>query len=243
MMSVTPHILVVDDEPDVRELIRTYLAQEGYRVSTLGDGQGLRRELAGQSVDLVILDLGLPGEDGLSLARYLREQTDVGVIIVTGKGQTLDRIIGLEIGADDYLAKPFDLRELLARVRSVLRRTRGPARQEADKVGTTVRFVGWQLDLASRRLVAPDGKEVALTTGELDLLAVFAQHPNRVLSRDQLLALTRHREAGPFDRSIDAQVGRLRRKIESDPERPVLIKSVRAAGYVFTPSVARDRKP
>jgi DNA-binding response OmpR family regulator len=159
----------------------------------------------------------------------------VGVIIVTGKGETLDRIIGLEIGADDYLAKPFDLRELLARVRSVLRRTRGPARQEAGKVGTTVRFVGWQLDLASRRLVAPNGKEVALTTGELDLLEVFAQHPNRVLSRDQLLALTRHREAGPFDRSIDAQIGRLRRKIESDPERPVLIgwhEQVRTAEWL-----------
>ncbi|MGH8490552.1 MAG: response regulator, partial [Gammaproteobacteria bacterium] len=204
MMSVAPHILVVDDEPDVRELIRTYLAQEGYRISTLGDGQALRRVLAGQSVDLVILDLGLPGEDGLSLARYLREHYEVGVIIVTGKGQTLDRIIGLEIGADDYLAKPFDLRELLARVRSVLRRTRGPARQEAGELGTA-RFAGWQLDLASRRLLAPDGKEVPLTTGEFDLLAVFAQHPNRVLSRDQLLALTRHREAGPFDRSIDAQ--------------------------------------
>ena len=128
-------------------------------------------------------------------------------------------------------------------MRSVLRRTRGPARQEAGKVDTTVRFVGWQLDLATRRLVAPNGKEVALTAGELDLLAVFAQHPNRVLSRDQLLALTRHREAGPFDRSIDAQVGRLRRKIESDPERPMLIKSVRAAGYVFTSPVARDREP
>ncbi|MGH8468443.1 MAG: response regulator [Gammaproteobacteria bacterium] len=243
MMSVAPHILVVDDEPDVRELIRTYLAQEGYRVSTLGDGQGLRRVLAGQAVDLVILDLGLPGEDGLSLARYLREHSDLGVIIVTGKGQTLDRIIGLEIGADDYLAKPFDLRELLARVRSVLRRTRGPARQEAGTIGTTVRFVGWQLELASRRLVAPNGKEVALTTGEFDLLAVFVQHPNRVLSRDQLLALTRHREAGPFDRSIDAQVGRLRRKIEPDPERPVLIKSVRAAGYVFASTVARDGEP
>jgi two-component system, OmpR family, response regulator len=137
----------------------------------------LRRELAGQSVDLVILDLGLPGENGLSLARYLREHSDVGVIIVTGKGQTLDRIIGLEIGADDYLAKPFDLRELLARVRSVLRRTRGPARQEAGKGGTAVRFAGWQLGLARRRLVAPNGKEVALATGELNLLAIFAQHP------------------------------------------------------------------
>ncbi len=243
MMSVAPHILVIDDEPDVRELIRTYLAQEGYRVSTLGDGQGLRRVLAGQSVDLVILDLGLPGEDGLSLARYLREHSDVGVIIVTGKGQTVDRIIGLEIGADDYLAKPFDLRELLARVRSVLRRTRGPVRPETGEPDPAVRFAGWQLDLASRRLFAPDGKEVALTTGEFDLLAVFVRHPNRVLSRDRLLELTRHREAGPFDRSIDAQVGRLRRKIESDPERPVLIKSVRAAGYVFTSSVTRDRQP
>ncbi|MGH6635567.1 MAG: response regulator [Gammaproteobacteria bacterium] len=237
MTSLLPHILVVDDEPDVRELMQSYLAQEGYRVSAAEDGEALRRVLAENTVDLVLLDLGLPGEDGLSLTRYLREHSEVAVIIVTGKGQTVDRIIGLEIGADDYLAKPFDLRELLARVRSVLRRARV---RRMGSPGPTVRFVGWRLDLASRRLFAPEGEEVALTTGEFNLLSVFVQHPNRVLSRDRLLELTHHREAGPFDRSIDAQVGRLRRKIEPDLERPVLIQSVRAAGYLFTPSVERQ---
>jgi len=240
MLSISPHILIVDDEPDVRELIQTYLAQEGYRVSAAGDGAALRRVLANNTVDLVLLDLGLPGEDGLSLTRYLREHSEVGVIIVTGKGQTVDRIIGLEIGADDYLAKPFDLRELLARVRSVLRRARGAAPQETGKGEHALRFAGWRLDLASRRLFAPEGEEVPLTTGEFNLLSVFVQHPNRVLSRDQLLELTHHREARAFDRSIDAQVGRLRRKIEPDPERPVVIQSVRAAGYLFTPSVERQ---
>lgn len=238
-MIMPAHILVVDDEPGVRELIQTYLAQQGYRVSTAANGEVLRRVVAEHDVDLVLLDLGLPDEDGLSLARYLREHSEVAVMIVTGKGETVDRIIGLEVGADDYLAKPFDLRELLARVRSVLRRTGGRVRQEPPPPGSVVRFAGWQLDLASRRLFAPDGKEMALTTGEFDLLAAFVRHPNRVLSRDRLLALTRHREAGPFDRSIDTQVGRLRRKIEPDPERPVLVKSVRAAGYLFTPSVER----
>ncbi len=209
-------------------------------MSAAGDGEALRRVLAEDTVDLVLLDLGLPGEDGLTLTRYLCERSEAGVIIVTGRGQTVDRIIGLEIGADDYLAKPFDLRELLARVRSVLRRTRGQVRQETGSPSPTVCFAGWKLELASRRLFAPGGEEVPLTTGEFNLLSVLVQHPNRVLSRDQLLERTHHRQAGPFDRSIDVQIGRLRRKIEPDPERPVLIQSVRAAGYLFTPSVERQ---
>lgn len=230
-------ILVVDDDPGVQELIGSYLTQSGYRISVAADGQALRRVLVEQSVDLVILDLGLPGEDGLSLTRYLREHSTAAIIIVTGRGETVDRIIGLEIGADDYMAKPFDLRELLARVRSVLRRAHQTTSQSMEVARRRVCFAGWQLDLASRQLLSPDRTEVPLTTGEFDLLAAFAKHPNRVLTRDELLALTHHREAAPFDRSIDVQVGRLRRKIEVDPENPVLIRSVRAAGYIFTPSV------
>lgn len=237
-MSLGDHILIVDDEPDIRELIQTYLKQEGYRVFTAEDGEALRRVMAEKPVDLVLLDLGLPGENGLSLTRYLREHYDVAIIIVTGRGETVDRIVGLEVGADDYVAKPFDLRELLARVRSVMRRThRTPPPKGGSKAGGLVRFAGWLLDLGSRRLVSPEGREVPLTTGEFNLLSVFVRYPNRVLSRDELLDLTHHRGAGPFDRSIDVQVGRLRRKIEADPEQPVLIKSVRAAGYIFTPLI------
>ena len=238
-MTTPSHILVVDDEPDIRELMETYLTGEGYRTSTAENGEMLRRLLAQEPVDLVILDLGLPGEDGLSLTRYLREHYDTPVIIVTGKGETVDRIIGLEVGADDYIAKPFDLRELLARVRSVLRRTQRRTERETAKAGDNVRFAGWLLDLGGHRLLSPEGKEVPLTTGEFNLLSVFVHHPNRVLSRDELLELTHHREAGPFDRSIDVQIGRLRRKIEEDPEYPTLIKSVRAAGYIFTSPVER----
>jgi two-component system OmpR family response regulator len=229
------HILVVDDEPAIGDLIETYLSQEGYRVSTAEGGEAMRRILGAEVVDLVILDLVLPGEDGLSLTRYLREHSDVTIIILTGKGETVDRIIGLEIGADDYLAKPFELRELLARVRSVLRRATPKPRR--GSVGDRVRFAGWRLDLARRQLFSPEGQEVPLTTGEFELLAVFVNHPNRVLSRDQLLELTRHRKAALFDRSIDVQVGRLRHKIEADPQRPVLIKAVRAIGYIFVPFV------
>ncbi len=236
-MSASSHLLVVDDDPAICELIETYLSQEGYRVSTAGEGEAMRRFLEAEPVDLVILDLVMPGEDGFSLTRYLRAHSEVGIIILTGKGETVDRIVGLELGADDYLAKPFDLRELLARVRSVLRRAGTRARQESSGAGNRVCFAGWQLDLASRQLLSPEGREVALTTGEFELLAVFVNHPNRVLSRDQLLTLTRHREAVPFERSIDVQVGRLRHKIEADPEHPVLIKAVRAAGYIFTPLI------
>lgn len=237
--SSAPYILVVDDEAGVRGLIEGYLTQNGCRVSTAGDGQALRRLLAEQPVDLVIVDIGLPGEDGLSLTRFLREHCEAAIIIVTGRGETVDRIVGLEIGADDYIAKPFDLRELLARVRSVLRRAQQRAPRQTEGDHERVCFAGWQLELASRQLLSPAGHEVSLTTGEFDLLCAFVRSPKRVLSRDDLLELTHHREAGPFDRSIDVQVGRLRRKIEADPEHPALIKSVRAVGYIFTPPVTR----
>lgn len=238
-MSEASHVLVVDDEPAICELIETYLSNEGYRVSTAGDGAAMREIIARSPVDLVILDLRLPGEDGFSLTRHLRERSSMGIIILTGKGETVDRVVGLELGADDYLSKPFDLRELLARVKSVLRRTRGAAAMEGAESGACVSFAGWKLDLTARRLTSPQGTETLLTTGEFELLSVFVNHPSRVLTREEILDLTRGREAGPFDRSIDVQVGRLRRKIEPDPEQPTLIKTVRAAGYMFTAQVKR----
>ncbi len=231
------HILIVDDQREICDLVQEYLSNEGYRVSTAHDGAGMRRVMAQDAVDLVILDLMLPGEDGLTLARSLREESTVGIIILTGRGETVDRIIGLEMGADDYLPKPFHLRELLARVKAVQRRasTRSAERQAAPR--SRARFAGWNLDLSSRELLSPSGEEVRLTTGEFDLLAAFVNNANQVLTRDRLLDLARNRESGPFDRTIDVQVGRLRRKLEDDPQRPAIIKTVRGSGYIFTPAV------
>src|SRR6202167_1347969 len=238
-MKAAEHILVIDDQPEIRDVVQQYLANEGYRVSVANDGTGMRRVMAQGPVDLVILDLMLPGEDGLTLARSLRSESGIGIIILTGRGETVDRIIGLEMGADDYLPKPFHLRELLARVKSVLRRSaaRGAAQDTNAPGRSRARFAGWQLDLSTRELVSPQGGEVRLTTGEFDLLAAFVNNANQVLSRDRLLDLARNREAGPFDRTIDVQVGRLRRKLEDNPENPTLIKTVRGSGYIFTPAV------
>ncbi len=236
-MSDNGHILVVDDEQAICDLVREYLTDEGFRVSTARDGAGLRKELGRAPADLVILDLMLPGEDGLTLARSLRSESGIGIIILTGRGETVDRIIGLEMGADDYLPKPFHLRELLARVKSVLRRVRSRTGDTPQPARSRVRFAGWNLDLSSRELLSPAGQGVRLTTGEFDLLAAFVNNANRVLSRDRLLDLARNREAGPFDRTIDVQVGRLRRKLADDPQNPTLIKTVRGSGYIFTPSV------
>jgi DNA-binding response OmpR family regulator len=236
-MSDIGHILVVDDQKEICEMVQDYLTSEGYRVSTAHDGPGMRRVLAQTAVDLVILDLMLPGEDGLTLARALREESTVGIIILTGRGETVDRIIGLEMGADDYLPKPFHLRELLARVKSVLRRVQARVGERNPSPRVRARFAGWHLDLSSRELYSPSGEEVRLTTGEFDLLAAFVNNANQVLSRDRLLDLARKREAGPFDRTIDVQVGRLRRKLEDDPQRPSMIKTVRGTGYIFTPTV------
>ncbi|HKW54122.1 MAG TPA: response regulator [Stellaceae bacterium] len=237
-MKATGHILVVDDQKEICEVVQQYLSSEGYRVSVANDGGGMRRVMDGAEVDLVILDLMLPGEDGLTLARQLREESTVGIIILTGRGETVDRIIGLEMGADDYLPKPFHLRELLARVKSVLRRASSRAQREKPSgARARARFAGWHLDLSTRELVSPDGGEVRLTTGEFDLLAAFVNNANQVLSRDRLLDLARNREAGPFDRTIDVQVGRLRRKLEPDPQKPTMIKTVRGTGYIFTPTV------
>src|SRR5882724_9959534 len=237
-MSDNGHILIVDDQREICDLVQEYLSGEGYRVSTAQDGGGMRKVMGQAEVDLVILDLMLPGEDGLTLARQLREESTVGIIILTGRGETVDRIIGLEMGADDYLPKPFHLRELLARVKSVLRRVSARGTERPSATGRSkARFAGWDLDLSTRELMSPAGSEVRLTTGEFDLLAAFVNNANQVLSRDRLLDLARNREAGPFDRTIDVQVGRLRRKLEDDPQKPTIIKTVRGTGYIFTPTV------
>jgi two-component system phosphate regulon response regulator OmpR len=205
-------------------------------VAEAADGDAMRAELARAVPDVVLLDLNLRGENGLALARWLRERHRVGIIMVTAAGDVVDRIVGLEVGADDYVAKPFDPRELMARVRSVVRRVRGAGSAEATAVAPArVPFAGGTLDVDGRRLFAGHGGEVPLTSMEFDLLRAFAEHPNKVLSRDTLLTLTRHREWEPFDRSIDIRIAKLRRKIEPDPERPRYLRTVRNAGYMYVP--------
>jgi two-component system OmpR family response regulator len=223
------HLLIVDDEADIRAVAQQYFHAHGFHVRGAGDGTAMRRALAEGDVDLVLLDLGLPGEDGLGLARYLRERWGGPFIILTGRGGAVDRIVGLELGADDYVTKPFELRELLARVRNLLRRTHG---QRIDHAGV-LRFAGFSLDTAARQLTREDGSSVPLTAGEYALLRAFLDQPQRVLSRDDLMTSTHGRDSGPYDRTIDVQIGRLRRKIEVDPARPQIIKSVRGVGYLF----------
>ena len=241
-MSSAVHIAVLDDDAEITRLLSGYLQNQGYRVSETHAGPALLRLMAADPPDLVLLDLGLPGEDGFSIARQLREHWRCGLVIITGRGDAVDKVVGLEVGADDYVTKPFDLRELLARIKAVLRRTlaapapAGAAAMEAAP--RRYRFAEWELDLAARRLLDPGGREVALTGGEFDLLSVFLAHPGRVLSRDFLLEQTRRREAAPFDRTIDVQVGRLRKKLEVDVDDPRIIKSVRSAGYILVPPVS-----
>ncbi|MET0226950.1 MAG: response regulator [Dokdonella sp.] len=237
-----PHLLVVDDDDAILELAQRYFAQNGFLVSGVSDGMAMRRVLAEHTCDLVLLDLGLPGEDGFDLMHYLRNEWRGPVIIVTGRGESVDRVVGLELGADDYVTKPFDLRELLARIRSVLRRS-GARHGETPAPrhdGNVVRFAGFRLDTAARQLSTQDGAPVALTTGEYDLLQIFLARPNRVLSRDDLISHMHGRDAGPYDRAIDVQISRLRRKIETDPAQPQIIKSVRGAGYLFAAKLQRE---
>lgn len=234
-----PHLLVVDDDVEICSLLVRYLGGNGYRVSTAGSGAQLRSSIREQHIDLVLLDLGLPDEDGLSLLRAIRPEWSGPVIVVSGRGESVERVVGLELGADDYISKPFDLRELLARVRSVLRRTRPEPASVATTAERGIEFNGLLLDPAARRLLDRQGNEVSLTSGEFDLLLVLAERPNQVLSRDQLMNCIHGHDAGPFDRAIDVQVGRLRRKIELDPTRPQLIKAVRGAGYLFAAPVRR----
>jgi two-component system OmpR family response regulator len=238
-IEASPHLLIVDDDREIRDLLSRFLAKHGYRVTTAKDARDARRLLADARIDLAILDIMMPGEDGLSLCRELRANSALPVILLTAMGEDTDRIIGLEVGADDYLPKPFNPRELLARIKAVLRRTGGVVNAKEAK-SEKLQFAGWTLDTAQRRLTAPGGQPVELSTGEYDLLLAFLRHPQRVLNRDQLLDLARGRAAIPFDRSIDVQVMRLRRKIEADPKAPRLIATVRGGGYQFTPAVQRS---
>jgi DNA-binding response OmpR family regulator len=229
-------VLIVDDDPSVRELLSDYLSQHGYEVALAASGEAMRAELARALPAVVLLDIGLPGEDGLTLARFVRERYDIGIIMVTGADTVIDRVAGLEVGADDYIAKPFDPRELRARLKSVLRRLQGQGAAEPKALRDAVTIGACTLNLRSRELRDAKGRDVPITAMEFSLLKTFLDHPNQVLSRDQLLSLTRNREWEPFDRSIDIRIARLRRKIEEDPDRPRAIKTVRGAGYMYTPA-------
>jgi two-component system OmpR family response regulator len=231
MNSRTPHILIVDDDREIRRLVARFLTENGLRVTAAADGTEADAALAAGRFDLVVLDLMLPGEDGISIARRLRRDGDLPILMLTARGTETDRIVGLEIGADDYVTKPFSPRELLARIRAVLRRT-GERVPEAPKA-PVYRFAGWAVDVQRRELRRPDGALVPTTDAEFDLLAAFVERPQRVLSREQLLDLARGRQAQLFDRSIDVAVMRLRRKIEPDPARPEIIRTVRNGGYMF----------
>jgi two-component system OmpR family response regulator len=247
-MADFPRILIVDDDREIRELLSTFLEKHGYTIATAADGVAMHQQLAVDPPDLIVLDIMLPGEDGLSLCRQLRASSTVPIIMVTAIDEDMDRIIGLEMGADDYVTKPFNPRELLARIKAVLRRvdySQVTAEQtQAPTVGTTqFAFADWVLDLGRRELrnaaSGERGTLISLTAGEFDLLLAFVEHPQRVLSRDQLLEYTKGYGAVGFDRSIDVQLSRLRRKIEPNPKEPVLIKTVRGGGYLFTPTVQR----
>jgi two-component system OmpR family response regulator len=236
MNAPAPHLLIVDDDADIRSLLADYLAQQGWRISTASDGQTMRAILEHEPVDLVVLDLTLPGEDGLVLCRDLRARSALPVIMLTARSAPLDRILGLEMGADDYLCKPFEPRELVARIRSVLRRSNGHyASEHSPRLG----FDGWVLNLASRQLQRADGVLIALSGSEFRLLRALAERPNRPVSRDQLLSLTQGRDAAPFDRSIDLAISRLRQKLGDDARAPQLIKTLRSEGYLLAAPVKK----
>jgi len=229
-------LLVVDDDDELRALLQTYLGEQSFAVTTVADGPAMRAALAAENFDLVILDVMLPGEDGLALCRELRAKSRMPILMLTARGDELDRIIGLEMGADDYLPKPFHPRELLARIRSILRRVQelageGPARE--------LNFNGWTLDLGARHLVGADGVAVPLSSGEFRLLQALAENANRVMSRDRLMDVLSGREAGPFDRSVDVMISRLRRRLGDDGREPEIIKTVRSEGYLFAAKVER----
>jgi len=236
-MNNSGHILIVDDEPRVRTLLRRCLEGEGFAVSEAKDGAEMRRRLEREAVSLITLDLNLGAENGLDLAREIRKERNIPIIMLTGKGDAIDRVVGLEVGADDYLAKPFEMRELVARVRAVLRRAQ-PA-ERPSSAGQRYTFAGWTFDIDQRSLKRGDGAEQDLTTSEFNLLEAFVKRPHRVLSRDDIMDLLKGQDWSPLDRSIDNLVARLRKKVELDPDRPTLIKTVRGVGYTFSAHVER----
>lgn len=233
------HILIVDDDAQIRQLVGKFLRDHGYRVTTARDGREMRQLLDSAAIDLVILDIMLPGGNGLDLCREIRSRSALPVIMLTARGSETDRIVGLEIGADDYLAKPFNPRELLARINAVLRRARSSRDTSGGLTGSNLEFDGWRLDTRRRELTDPGGVVVDLSTGEYDLLLTFLEAPQRVLSRDQLMDSAKHRVATGFDRAIDIQVSRLRRKIDTSEEGQAKIKTIRGIGYMFVPAVTR----
>ena len=234
-MSEAAHIVVVDDDPDVRETVAEYLRRNGFAVTEADGGAALREVMAARPIDLALLDINMPGDDGLTLAREIRGSGPAGIIMLTANNDDLDKIVGLEVGADDYVTKPYNPRELLARVKAVLRRAKQSAGGTAATLGREVQMGKCRLNLDERKLYQADGSEVPLTAMEFDLLRTFAENPRRVLSRDQLLDLAHNKEMEPFDRSIDTRVTRIRRKIEPDPGKPDCIRTVRGAGYVYNP--------
>ncbi len=239
MTESTPHILVVDDHRDIRDPLAKYLGKHGFRVSVAESAAVARRILKQSAIDLVVLDIMMPGEDGLTFCRHLRETGSLPVILLTAMAEETDRVVGLELGADDYVTKPFNPRELVARIKAVLRRARSLPHQSRELEGGVIAFDRWRLRVAQRELLAPDDVAVPLSTTEFELLSAFLRRPNMVLSRDQLLDLTQGRQASVFDRSIDNQISRLRKKIEADPKNPSLIKTVWGGGYTFVAEVRR----
>ncbi len=239
LMEKQSHILVVDDDREIRDLVAKFLKQHNLRVTTAQDGREMKRALEDWSIDLVVLDVMMPGEDGLTLCRNLRASSQIPVIMLTAMGEETDRIIGLEMGADDYLAKPFNPRELLARIKAVLRRSGGQEIVTAEDADVFI-FNKWEFRPERRELLNDEGVLVSLSRGEFELLDTFVRHPNRVLNRDQLLDMARGREAIPFDRAIDVQVSRLRKKLKDDPKNPTLVKTVRGGGYMFTAKVEQS---
>jgi two-component system OmpR family response regulator len=233
------HILVVDDHIEIRDLVSRALLKDGFRVSTAADGNAMRQALVNNEIDLIVLDLMMPGDDGLTLCREVRSRSDIPIIMLTARSDEIDKVVGLELGADDYLGKPFGSRELVARIRAVLRRKTPGGQQEPAPQPRIYAFERWKLDVDARELIGDDGVSVALSTGEYDLLMAFAEHPRRVLNRDQLLDLARGRQANLFDRSIDTQVSRLRRKLELNQADPRIIKTVWGGGYLFAADVTR----
>ncbi len=242
-MSTEPsdHILIVDDDAEIRRLVGAYLQKNGYRTTLAADGAGMWEALSRSAIDLVVLDLMLPGDDGLALCRKLRAESEVPVIMLTARGEETDRIVGLEMGADDYVAKPFSARELVARIKSVLRRHRTLPRNLRSDGDRPIAFAGWQLDPVARHLVSPEGVVTSLSGTEFQLLRVFLSHPHHVLTRDQLMLLAKGREADALDRSIDIAVSRLRQRLGDDPGDPKIIKTVRGEGYVLAVPVEAKR--